>query len=78
MAAWEDNERYMKSVQGIASKLKEIADKSGDKFAHAMIAADVLAEVIWIYPPEQRQAITDMMITRLGNSLDRRFNKEVN
>lgn len=76
MSTFEDNKPYMDAVRRISSALKETADETGEKFAHAMMACDVLAEVLMTYPRDQRLDISSMMLTRLGNTLDRRWKKE--
>jgi hypothetical protein len=77
--AYEDNPGYMKVVQAFKDSVAVAFDTEGNPLGAIMLMSDVIAEVILTsMPREQWLAATELLITRLENSIDRRFAKGSN
>lgn len=76
---FEDHPDYKEAVDRITMVLTKPLGETGiSPLDPVMMACDVTANIIMLFPSEQRMMVTDIFLKRLGNSLDRMNKKEMN
>lgn len=78
MTLAENDQKYMALIERIGGVLiQSVSSPEAGPLDAVMCASDVAADVIMSLPYDQRMAACDLLIARLGNTLDRRCAKEV-